>query len=148
MTTTTHVALRTAAIIGATVGTGAAAFFGGQATRMSDDAIAAQRTTAVEHAVDRTEAQAERELDAKVRELAEAAMRHEHAAVRNARRATRKAERKRAARRAAEAREAGYSSGQSVGYSSGYGSGHSAGEAEGYTDGAVDGYITGLFEGW
>ena len=137
-------ALRAAAIVGVSVGMGAAAFFGGQATRMSDEAHAAKQNvavhTAVTSAVKSTKQADAKVLDTKLHELAAKAERHERKAVRNARRATRANERKRAERLANEA----YSNGSSAGYSSG----HDQGKQEGYNEGAVDGYITGLFEGF
>jgi hypothetical protein len=107
---------RVFAIVAATLGVGAAAFFGGQATRMNDDAVASQKQVAVTIAVGKVRA------DAKVHE------RHAvRKAIRKTRTKTRTTERKRATRLSDQARNNGYASGNSAGYSSG----HSAGESEG-----------------
>jgi hypothetical protein len=107
---------RVSAIAAATLGVGAAAFFGGQATRMNDDAVASQKQVAVATAVGKVRA------DAKL---------HERGAVRKAIHKTRKTERKRATRLSDQARNNGYASGNSAGYSSGQSDGYSAGESEG-----------------
>src|SRR3954470_6963793 len=114
---------RAATATAAIVGVGAATFFGGQTTRMSDDARASERSTAVHVAVERTQ----HDADAKLSAAKLDAKAHEKAAVKKAVKKAVKHERKHAERQADQARSEGYSSGNSAGY----GAGHSAGYDEG-----------------
>jgi hypothetical protein len=144
---TIHVNGRLSAVIAATIGVGAAAFFGGQAMRMSDDARADERNNAVQTAVSKV-----RQDDAiKLANEMQDAKSHERDAVRKARikakRATRKTERKRADRVSTQARSEGYSSGTSAGFSAGHSAGASEGYSDGYGDGSLDGYVDGLYDG-
>jgi flagellar biosynthesis/type III secretory pathway protein FliH len=120
-------AMRISAVVATTIGIGAAAFFGGQQTRMSDDAVAAQKQVATETVQHRA--------DVKLERTQAADRAHEVESVRKARikakRETRKIERKRAAKLAEKAREQGYSTGNSVGFSTGHSAGYSEGEVEG-----------------
>ena len=83
---------RVLAVAAATIGVGAAAFFGGQTTRMNDTAVASVKHEAVEKAVTAAKAEDAIVLTEKLAN----AKRHEREAVRKARRQTRKNERKRA----------------------------------------------------
>ena len=123
--------LRVAAAIAATIGVGAAAFFGGTSTRMSDDAVASQKTVAVKAAVDKTENENAIEKAIEIDGVKDAAAVHEKRAVKRAV----KKERKRAQKLAETARNQGYSDGSVAGYSSGHSAGYSEGESEGFEDG-------------
>lgn len=128
--------IRVAAIAAATVGVGAAAFFGGQTTRMSDEARANERQDAVAAAVQK----AEKQNAVEMAEMKQAAREHERKAVRKAKRSTRKLERKRAEQKAERARSEGYSAGNTAGY----GAGHSAGYSDGESSGRTAGYEEGI----
>ena len=106
-------------VTAATIGVGAAAFFGGQTTRMSDDAIASQKTIAVDTAVK----QADEEHAAEVVELTADLRAEKRAAVNSAVKRTVKNERKRAEKLADTARDEGYASGNTAGYGAGHSSG-------------------------
>jgi flagellar biosynthesis/type III secretory pathway protein FliH len=131
---------RVLAVSAATLGVGAAAFFGGQSTRMGDTARAGERRDAVQVAV----AKVEKDNAMKIVDLKQLAHAHEKVAVKKAvrktRRATRKAERARAAKLIDRARNEGYNSGNSAGF----GAGHSAGKEEGKTEG----YDSGFDDAW
>jgi flagellar biosynthesis/type III secretory pathway protein FliH len=131
---------RTAAIAAATLGVGAAAFFGGTATRMSDDARASEKATAVEIAV--TKADTRRKIELAVVKKADLQRERKH--VKKMVRKTVKRERNRAEKLAETARNEGYTDGSAAGY----GSGHSAGKAEGYSEGEADGYESGSVDGY
>jgi len=126
--------IRLAAITAATVGVGAAAFFGGQTTRMSDEARANERQDSVAAAVQK----ADKQNAVEMAEMKQAAREHERKAVRKAVRSTRKLERKRAAKKAERARSEGYSAGNSAGYGAGHPAGYSDGESSGYEEGIDD----------
>ena len=136
--------LRIAAAIAATIGVGAAAFFGGTNTRMSDDAVASQKTVAVKTAVEKTENENAVEKAIEIDGVKDAAALHEKRAVK---RAVRK-ERKRAERLAETARNEGYSDGSVAGYGSGHSAGYSEGESEGFDEGMDTGYAEGESEGF
>ena len=125
---------RVLAVAAATIGVGAAAFFGGQTTRMDDTAIAGVKHNAVESAVEKVERTHAAELAIFRREAKDDKAR----AIRKTRRVTRKNERKRAARLADKARNEGYSSGNTAGYGAGHSAGKEEGEVEGYSDGYDD----------
>ena len=125
---------RFAAITAATIGVGAAAFFGGQTTRMSDTAVAREATGAVKIALAKAESKRQAELVI----FRSEAKQHERRAVRSAKRATRKNERRRAAKLAERARNQGYSSGNANGFSAGHSSGYDEGNSEGYDEGLDD----------
>ena len=130
---------RVLAVAAATIGVGAAAFFGGQSMRMDDTAVASVKTEAVEKAVTAAKAEDAIVLTDKLA----AAKTHEKRAVRKTRRTTRRNERRRAKRIADKAQQEGYASGNSAGYSSGNAAGHAAGKEEGYEEGSADGYSDG-----
>ena len=127
--------LRVAAATAATIGVGAAAFFGGSSTRMSDDAVASQKTVAVKTAVEKTENENAIEKAIEIDGVKDAAAVHEKRAVKRAIKKAVKKERKRAERLADTARNEGYSDGNVAGYSSGHSTGYSEGESEGFEDG-------------
>jgi hypothetical protein len=114
---------RAAAVIAATIGVGAAAFFGGQTTRMSDEARAGERHGAVSAAVEKVE----NDNAVEIAGIKQAARDHETKAVKKAVMRTVKQERERAEKISEQARNEGYASGNSAGY----GAGHSAGVDEG-----------------
>lgn len=122
----------TAGAVVALAGTGAGAFFGGQTTRMSDSARAAERNGAVSVAVARTKRQDTATLNARLAAQAKAAKKRERAALRK----LHKKDVKHAEQLAAEARSQGYSAGDSAGYNSGYGSGHDTGVQDGLVQGS------------
>jgi hypothetical protein len=122
----------TAGAVVALAGAGAGAFFGGQATRISDSARAAERGKAVTAAVARTQRQDAATLKAKLAAQARAAKKHERTALRK----LHKKDVKNAAHLADEARSQGYSAGSSAGYNSGYGSGHDSGLQDGLIEGS------------
>ncbi len=123
--------LRIAAATAATIGVGAAAFFGGTSTRMSDDAVASQKTVAVKTAVQKTENEHAIEIDG----VKDAAAAHERRTVKRAVKKAVKKERKRAQRLADTARNEGYSNGSAAGYGSGHSAGYSEGESDGFENG-------------
>jgi hypothetical protein len=131
---------RVLAVAAATIGVGASAFFGGQATRMDDTAVASVKSEAVTKAVKAAKAEDAIVLNDRLTDAKHKAARHERKAVRKMRRETRKRERKRADKLAGEARSQGYGAGNSAGYSAG----HTDGHAEGYSEGDADGYSEGL----
>jgi flagellar biosynthesis/type III secretory pathway protein FliH len=135
-----HTLRRIAAVTAATVGVGAAAFFGGQATRMSDSARANERNVAVLSTTAKLNSQHADEMAS----AAKAAKAHERHAIRKAI----KAERKRAAKLAERARSEGYSSGNSAGYASGNSAGYASGNSAGYASGHSDGYSEGNDDGY
>jgi hypothetical protein len=118
---------RITAVIAATLGVGAAAFFGGQTTRMNDTAVASVKHDAVEEALDK----ADRTHAAEMAMLRRDAKQEKQHAVRKVRRETRRNERKRATNLAERARNEGYSSGNGAGYASGSAAGHEAGKEDG-----------------
>ena len=126
---------RIAAVAAATIGVGAAAFFGGQSLRMNDDAVANAKTIAVSSAIAETKLEADEHLENVLERSRAAHKRETRKTVRDVRRRTRRAERRAADKREEEARSAGYSSGNSAGFSSG----HAEGESEGYSEGLDDG---------
>lgn len=130
---------RIAAVSAATLGVGAAAFFGGTATRMSDDARASEKTTAVQVAVNH--ADVEHKIEVAAIKKADWTREHKHVknAVKKAKAKTIKQQRKRAEKLAERARSEGYSSGNTAGYGAGHSAGYSEGDADGYVDGLDDG---------
>ena len=122
---------RVLAIAAATVGVGAAAFFGGTATRMSDDAVANAKTKAAATAVESNTEDLERKHSSEVISITADLKAEQHEAVKKAIKKTLKKERKRAEKLAEQARNEGYSSGNTAGYASGNAAGHSAGVEEG-----------------
>lgn len=119
----------------ALAGIGAGAFFGGQSTRMSNTARAAQRNAAITVAVNRTKRQDAATLHTRLVAEAKAAKRHEEKALSK----LHKKDVKNANKLASEARSQGYSAGNSAGYSNG--------QADGYGQGTSDGYNSGYFDG-
>jgi hypothetical protein len=132
--------LRATGVVAATIGVGAAAFFGGQTTRLSDDARASERQDAVQVAVEKVENENAVELAGVKQDARE----HEKRAVKKAV----KKERKRAEKQAERARNEGYSAGNSAGYGAGHSAGYSEGEDAGYSDGSADGYSDGSADGY
>ena len=80
---------RLIAVIAATIGVGAASFFGGQATRLSDDAIASHKTAAVTKAVNKSDTEHAVEMAELKRQAAEHEKRAVRKAARKAKRTTR-----------------------------------------------------------
>jgi hypothetical protein len=132
----THALRRFAAATAAIAGVGAAAFFGGQTTRMSDEARANERHAATTAAV----AKADERHAAELATVKVDAKTHERKAVKRAI----KGERKRAERLAATARSEGYSAGNSAGYGAGHSDGYSEGNEEGYSEGNEEGVEEGI----
>jgi hypothetical protein len=121
--------------IGAVValgGIGAGAFFGGQTTRMSDSARAAERSTAVNVAVTRTKRQDAATLTVRLAAQRKAAKKDERIALRR----LHKKDVKNAQQLADEARNQGFSAGDSAGYNNGYSSGHDTGVEDGLVQGS------------
>jgi uncharacterized protein HemX len=123
--------LRAVAAIAATIGVAAAAFFGGQATRLNDQAVASQEQAAVTAAIRKADREHAVEMAAKIADTKEAAQSHERKEVRRAKRATRKRERRRATRLSDQARSEGYANGNSAGFASGHSTGYDEGESDG-----------------
>ena len=129
---------RVLAIGAVTLGVGAAAFFGGQTTRMDDTAVAAVKSNAVEQAIKATRAEDASILADKLAAQKTRSDRAQRKAVRKQRRITRRNERKRAERLSDTARNQGYSSGNSAGYGAGHSAGYSEGDSDGYSEGLED----------
>jgi len=127
--------VRVLAVGAATVGVGAATFFGGQSTRMDNTAVASVKHEAVDKAVKEVETAHAAELATFRRE----AKQDRRDAVRQARRETRSNDRHRAEKLADQARNQGYATGNSVGYSSGNAVGKEEGKQQGKEEGKEEG---------
>jgi len=119
--------VRVLAVGAATVGVGAATFFGGQSTRMDNTAVAAVKHQAVDNAVKEVETAHAKQLAI----FRADAAKDKREAVRHAKRETRRNERNRAEKLSDHAREHGYSSGNAAGYTNGETAGHESGVKDG-----------------